>query len=167
MLDIKSGDAIRNEDLRDEGSCPVYGGGERIGYTENSNCTKGNILIGRVGARCGYTTLLEGDSWATDNALIVVPRIRSEYLYYLLDAADLNQLNTSNAQPLITGTKIRNCYCAYTKDAEEQDNIIAFLDDKCKEIDGLIKEKQLLVEDLEKYKKALIFEAVTGKRKVV
>ena len=35
------------------------------------------------------------------------------------------------------------------------------------EIDGLIDDKMALVEDLESYKKSLIFEVVTGKRKVV
>ena len=34
-------------------------------------------------------------------------------------------------------------------------------------IDDIILEKNLLVSDLEAYKKSLIFEVVTGKRKVV
>jgi type I restriction enzyme S subunit len=36
-----------------------------------------------------------------------------------------------------------------------------------REIDCLINDKKALVEDLESYKKSLIFEVVTGKRKVV
>lgn len=49
----------------------------------------------------------------------------------------------------------------------EQDRIAKFLDLKCKEIDLIIKEKETLIRDLEQYKKSLIFEVVTGKRKVV
>ena len=167
LLDIKSGDAIRSEDISEEGKCPVYGGGERIGYTDRSNCSKGNILIGRVGARCGYTTILTADSWASDNALIVESRINSQYLYYMLMAANLNTLNTSNAQPLITATKVKNCYVPYTSNVGEQEEIVAFLDNKCTGIDSLIEEKQRLLTDLERYKRSLIFETVTGKRKVV
>ena len=48
-----------------------------------------------------------------------------------------------------------------------QKNIIKHLDTECKKIDDIILEKNLLVSDLEAYKKSLIFEVVTGKRKVV
>ena len=33
-----------------------------------------------------------------------------KYVFYLLQGANLNRLNTSNAQPLITATKIKNVY---------------------------------------------------------
>lgn len=48
-----------------------------------------------------------------------------------------------------------------------QSEIVAYLDKKCSIIDDLITQKELLVEDLEEYKKSLIYEVVTGKRKVV
>ncbi len=44
--------------------------------------------------------------------------------------------------------------------------IASYLDTRCAEIDGLIAEKEGLIEDLEAYKKSLIFECVTGKRRV-
>ena len=48
-----------------------------------------------------------------------------------------------------------------------QRNIVTFLDDQCATFNELIAEKQLLVNDLESYKRSLIYETVTGKRKVV
>ena len=50
---------------------------------------------------------------------------------------------------------------------EEQEAIVAFLDERCGKIDELILEKSSLIEDLESYKRSLIYETVTGKRKVV
>ena len=50
---------------------------------------------------------------------------------------------------------------------EEQQAIASYLDDHCFNIDAMISEKQSLIEDLESYKKSLIYEVVTGKRKVV
>ena len=44
---------------------------------------------------------------------------------------------------------------------------MTFLDDQCATFNELIAEKQLLVNDLESYKRSLIYETVTGKRKVV
>ncbi len=49
----------------------------------------------------------------------------------------------------------------------EQKQIVEFLDKKCSMIDEIIVEKNLLISNLESYKRSLIYEAVTGKRKVV
>ncbi len=49
----------------------------------------------------------------------------------------------------------------------EQQNIADYLDKKCSEIDIVISEKEQLIEKLTEYKKSIIYECVTGKRKVV
>lgn len=48
----------------------------------------------------------------------------------------------------------------------EQYSIADYLDQRCSEIDELISIKQQKIEKLKEYKKSLIFECVTGKRKV-
>ena len=48
----------------------------------------------------------------------------------------------------------------------EQVRISEFLDNGCPKIDEVITEKQSLIDDLESYKKSLIYEVVTGKRRV-
>lgn len=48
----------------------------------------------------------------------------------------------------------------------EQTAIAAYLDSKCAAIDGIILEKEDLIRELENYKRSLIFEVVTGKRRV-
>lgn len=50
---------------------------------------------------------------------------------------------------------------------EEQREIVQYLDKRIKTLNDMISEKQSLIEDLEAYKKSLIYEVVTGKRKVV
>ena len=49
---------------------------------------------------------------------------------------------------------------------EEQKRICEYLESKCSKVDFMIAEKESLIEDLEAYKKSLIFEVVTGKKKV-
>lgn len=51
-------------------------------------------------------------------------------------------------------------------DYQEQKKIVQYLDERCTIIDEIIAEKEALVADMEAYKKSLIFETVTGKRKV-
>lgn len=49
---------------------------------------------------------------------------------------------------------------------DEQKQLAEYLDKKCSEIDTNISEKEKLIEKLTEYKKSLIYECVTGKRKV-
>lgn len=49
---------------------------------------------------------------------------------------------------------------------DEQIEIANYLEDRCATIDGIIKDKESLIKDLEAYKKSLIYEVVTGKRRV-
>ncbi len=50
---------------------------------------------------------------------------------------------------------------------EEQNRIVAYIQNQKMKIDTLISEKQAFIEDLQAYKKSLIYEVVTGKRRVV
>ena len=49
---------------------------------------------------------------------------------------------------------------------KEQQEIVDFLDKKCSQIDELILDKQKQIEKMEQYKKSLVYEYVTGKKRV-
>ncbi len=49
----------------------------------------------------------------------------------------------------------------------EQRDIVAFLDAKCREVDILINKKESIIQELDNYKKSLIYEYVTGKKEVI
>ncbi len=49
---------------------------------------------------------------------------------------------------------------------QEQQEIVAYLDEKCGAIDALIEKKRQIITELESYKKSLIYEYVTGKKEV-
>lgn len=49
---------------------------------------------------------------------------------------------------------------------QEQKAIASYLDQKCTQIDQIIHSKQQLLLEMEKYKKSLIYEIVTGKREI-
>ena len=159
LFTVSSGDALDKSSLVDGGEFPVYGGGEVIGYYNHYNVEKGTTLIGRVGARCGCITTVNQPSWATDNALVIRQHINS-YIMYSLISANLNRLNTSNAQPLITGNKILNSYIPYPS-IDEQYKIGSFLDSKCAAIDALATDVQAEIDVLERYKQSIIAEVVT------
>jgi type I restriction enzyme S subunit len=49
---------------------------------------------------------------------------------------------------------------------DEQANIVAVLDKKCAETDSIIADKRNAVEVMKQYRKSLIYEYVTGKKRV-
>lgn len=77
---------------------------------------------------------------------------------------------------LATGIRERSCDLRWDKLADleylipsktEQQEIVEWLDEYMPKYDSLIAEKESLINDLEAYKKSLIYEVVTGKRRVV
>lgn len=167
LAKIKSGDSISSNEIMQEGIYEVYGGNGLMGFCNKKNVDGVNIIIGRVGALCGNVRLISESKFITDNALIsnCFDNALYSYMYIMLKAANLNNLNTSNAQPLITGSKVLNVSLPIPPLSEQQ-SIADYLDQKCSEIDELISIKQQKIEKLKDYKKSLIFECVTGKRKV-
>lgn len=74
--------------------------------------------------------------------------------------------STAAGQFTISGEGLRDLQIILPP-ADEQLEIIAYLEERCDEIDALITSKQQLLTELESYKKAVIYEYVTGKKEVV
>lgn len=94
------------------------------------------------------------------------------YFLYLMQMCYFNRIFYSMAQGVsnlgrwrLQSDKFLNCIFPVPS-IEEQKEISDYLDTTCSEIDKLIAKKEQLVKELESYKKSLIYEVVTGKRKV-
>lgn len=94
----------------------------------------------------------------------------TKYLDYLTTSPvgreyfDLTAKKTTNLASTNSSTILR--FTVPVPPISEQRDIVAMLDTKCKILDEIIQEKEALVRDLDAYKKSLIYEVVTGKRKV-
>lgn len=95
----------------------------------------------------------------------VLPR----YLLYVLDsyivAEVIQLLMVQAAQPNISMANLGNIEFPLAPRGE-QAAIVEFLDRKCAETDDLVAEKQKAAETMRQYKKSLIYEYVTGKKRV-
>lgn len=95
--------------------------------------------------------------------------INTAYFLYLISELFKKVMDKGSAQSTVPSVRlpmIQNfVFCIPSED--EQRQIVAYLNERCSKIDALISEKDALIADLESYKKSLIFEVVTGKRKVV
>lgn len=165
--DIKSGDGIKNSELSDKGKYPVWGGNGLMGYTDRFNKKDNAIVIGRVGALCGNVRYLNSATFVTDNALILSLSKNIDHYYILnaLIAANLNALNTSNAQPLITGSKVKNVFIPYPP-LDEQTMIVERMSTILEKLYKTLHSCQQQISLLQERKQIIINDVVTGKVKV-
>ena len=80
----------------------------------------------------------------------------SNVIHFFTDSAAVGQLSA------IQMASYKTIYCQ----KEEQSVIADYLDAECSKIDILISKKELLLSEIELYKKSLIYEYVTGKKEV-
>ena len=150
-----------------------YGASGAIDKIDDYNVDDKVLLIGEDGANLRMRNLplvyrAEGKFWVNNHAHIL--KVHDENCYgfvaYLLEAGDYNVFITGSAQPKLSQFNLMRFPMVMPPLAEQQE-IEAYLDRKCSAIDALIREKEALLSELETYKRSLIFETVTGKRKVV
>ncbi len=93
--------------------------------------------------------------------------LSSDYLYYLMlsNAERLNHLSTGTIQANLSRVEFEHLLVQFPP-LSEQIEIASFLDKKCEEIDASITAREALIAKLTEYKKALIYEVVTGKKEV-
>ncbi len=135
---------------------------------------KGDLLFARSGATVGKTFLYKEDYAACFAGYLIKARCNKNKLlpnfvfYYTLSNVYQNWKNSIFIQSTIQniGADKYSVMPIIVPSLPEQQSIADYLDQKCSEIDELISIKQQKIEKLKDYKKSLIFECVTGKRKV-
>lgn len=167
LAQLKSGYNLTTEEIKDSGLYPVYGGNGIRGYYDKYFLEGDYVLIGRQGALCGNINYSTGKSWATEHAVVCYPKTKyiTKWFGELLRVMNLNQYSLAAAQSGLAVERIKLLPIPIIPLSEQQ-TIANYLDQKCSEIDELISIKQQKIEKLKDYKKSLIFECVTGKRKV-
>ena len=159
-----------------QGDFPVYSG-----QTENDgimgsidsfdydiqNC----IFTTTVGAKVMSAKVISGKFSLSQNCLIMKPINNSvivEYFLYILIALFEYEksLIPTYMQPSLRISDLLKYSFFIPQNFIEQEQIAAYLDAKCAEIDAIIAQKQELLDKLAAYRKSLIFECVTGKREV-
>ena len=150
-----------------------YGASGVIDKIDDYNIDDKVLLIGEDGANLRMRNLplvykAEGKFWVNNHAHIL--KVHDDNCYgfiaYLLEAGDYSVFITGSAQPKLSQFNLMR-FPIVIPPLVEQQEIEAYLDEKCSAIDALIREKKSLLSELEIYKRSLILETVTGKRKVV
>lgn len=150
-------------DPKTEGNIPVYGSGSEIvkycGEFKNGPA----ILIGRKGT-LDKPKLVEGKYWNVDTAMDLHPysHMNPKYLYYVISCFTIDKYSTCTAKPSMTQGDYYNILVPVPS-VLEQNEIVEYIDSKYDSIDESIERSNKIIQKLEEYKKALIYNAVTGK----
>lgn len=135
---------------------------------------KDDIYMIKSGATTGKVAIVDVDTkftiWSPLAAFRVNPKkVLPRYLFYFLQSPAYQKqvelgwsFGTQQNIGMRTLEKLKIC----VPPLSVQQEVIRYLDEKSKKLDAIIKEKTDLISDLESYKKSLIYEVVTGKRRV-
>ena len=153
----------------DGGDIPVYGSGGIFKYTKRPLFEGISLLTGRKGT-IDNPMLVNGAFWTVDTMFytssINLKRVLPEYLFYAFKGCcNFGFYKSGSVLPSMTQSQINNITIPLPT-LEEQRKILAILQVKTGKIDSLLSLLNRNIEKLNSYKKSLIYEYVTGKRRV-
>lgn len=166
---------VRLTDLRDNlENIGIYVNEDSYNYLKKSSLNGGEVLVANVGAYAGLFCLMpniEKPATLGPNMFLLKTNklMKNKYLYYLgLSKFVKDQLlmkSTSSAQPKLNKEDVKTVKILIPP-IDEQEKIIKYLDKKCKDIDKIVEDKSNQKDKMEKYKQSVIYEYVTGKKRV-
>lgn len=164
-----------NQDTQDnnpDGEYPFY---VRSPFVEHSNrwTFEGPaILMAGDGAGAGRVFHYVDGKYGCHQRVYSIQSIHGvsrRVLFYYLKELFYIMIETANSKSTVDSVRLDMLkdfpLCIAPED--EQQEIAAYLDEKCAAIDSLIASKEALITELEAYKKSLIYEYVTGKKEML
>lgn len=171
LCDIMTGNQD-TQDSEDDGKYPFYVRSPIIHHSNSYTYDGEGILMAGDGAGAGRVFHHAYGKYAIHQRVYCFYDFRdinTDYFYYFISELFAKVMDKGSAQSTVPSVRlpmIKDFYFCLPS-LEEQNGIVKFLNSNIPKYDSLISEKQALIEDLQAYKKSLIYEVVTGKRRVV
>lgn len=167
LADLRSGEFITSDTIKESDLYPVYGGNGLRGYTSEKTHSGEFVLIGRQGALCGNINYAKGDFWASEHAIVCRPKVIYNIFWFgeLLRIMNLNQYSAAAAQPGLSIDIIKNLSIPVPP-IEEQEQIVKFINQEIDKIDKLKIATMRSIELLKERRIALIVTTVTCQNKI-
>ena len=126
------------------------------------------IIVAMYGASVGNISVSMIDGCVNQACCVMSDSVHYfDYLFYAIKSAKdyLIYRAEGGGQPNISQDKLKNLWLPIPPLSEQQ-AIASYLDVKTSQIDSLISLKQQKIDELKSYKKSIIYEYVTGKKRV-
>lgn len=140
----------------------------------NIHLKVGDLLVTKDGTigKLAKVNFLPDRACLNSHLLIIRPLTNdytNEYLFYVMSSDIFKEyakiLANGSTMDSLSQEKIGN-FIFPSYELKKQNEIVKYLDNKCSQIDKIIEEKQKQIEKIEEYKKSVIYEYVTGKKRV-
>lgn len=162
---IKSGDFLSSQHMDVGGKYNVYGGNGVNGNYNHYNCSGENIIIGRVGEKCGNVHYVNEDVWVTDNAFILTQTehlLDKKFLYYLLTKLNLRKYAAKSTHPVISGKSMKDVLVCFPDNINTQQKIVEKLDalqEQTKQLEAIYTQK---IKECDELKQSILQKAFRG-----
>ena len=127
------------------------------------------VVIAMYGASVGNVSISKIDAYTNQACCVIKAKSDDDirYIFYFLKAAQDEMLLKAfgGTQPNISQIIIKNLNFLKIP-INEQKAIAEYLDTRCAKIDTILQDKQAQLEIIKQHKKSLIYEYVTGKKRV-
>ena len=169
---IMTGDFIGDENNIDFVNCKRISREDYIRLSKKMKPMYGDILLARY-ATIGTVRIVDIHEEFLVSYACAIIRIKessySKYIYYYLKSdtyfEEISQYIKTNTQANVGIDSIGRAKVPVPP-IEEQEEISEFLDKKCHEINLVLRDKQKQLLTIQQHKKSLIYEYVTGKKRV-
>lgn len=154
------------EIIEEMGEIPVYGTGGCFKNTNDYLYNGESVLLGRKGT-IDNPMYVKGKFWTVDTCYYTTSygKLMLKLFYYFSMCFDYKYYQTGSTLPSMTQYDLGSI-CVPDIPMNEQKEIVDYLDKKCSQIDKIIEEKEKQIVKIEEYKKSVIYEYVTGKKRV-
>lgn len=166
LMTLQRGHDLPQDDFI-EGDYPVYGSNGIIGWHNKKTTAAPCITVGRSGS-VGELHYIDCDFWAHNTSIYVknAKGNNMRYLFYVLSSMDIKELANGSAVPTLDRKNVEAVHLWFPVSIEEQKQIASRLDAICNAVDSVLSDKKKQHEIITERKKALIYEYVTGKKRV-
>jgi type I restriction enzyme S subunit len=156
------GDSLPTENREEEGEVDVFGSNGKVGTHNVANTLSPVIIVGRKGSY-GKVTYSDKKCFAIDTTYYIDNRCTKSNIKWLYHSLMILELDKNSQDTGVPGLSREYAYNKYVPvpTVNEQAAIANFLEQKTAEIDGLIADKEKLIELLQEKRQAIITEAVT------
>ena len=131
-----------------------------------------SLLIGEDGANLVLRSLpliyiATGKYWVNNHAHILRPKEQNDlfYMAYQMEIIDYFPFITGSAQPKLSQENLNNVTLVVPP-LDEQQQLAKFLETRCEVVNDIMLVKRSQLEIIQQHKKSLIYEYVTGKKRV-
>lgn len=140
----------------------------------NIHLKVGDLLVTKDGTigKLAKVNFLPDRACLNSHLLIIRPLTNdytNEYLFYVMSSDIFKEyakiLANGSTMDSLSQEKIGN-FIFPSYELKKQNEIVKYLDNKCSQIAKIIEEKQKQIEKIEEYKKSVIYEYVTGKKRM-